>query len=223
MNRPTRPTIRQLDRGEIRAILVRNQVGRMLYPRGSRLEVEPVQYLYDGGWLYGRVARVALPGMNGDGRWPAAFEVDEIDGAFDWRTVIVHGGFYTLSDDGTDWERTERTRAIERLRRLVPTAFTPDDPTPALDVVFRIAVQEVTGRAATLDPDGPAPPDVDAGGGSDTPVTIADFDAAPRPGPAKSALARPETAGPVMFAGGTTSRVAGAGARPGAGANFMSS
>lgn len=163
-----RPTFRQLDRGEIQAILARNQVGRMVYPRGARLEVEPVQYLYDGGWLYGRATRSAFPVSSDEGWWPAAFEVDEIESPLDWRTVIVHGGFYTLLDDGTEWERNERARAIEHLRRLTPAAFTDDDPTPALDVVFRIAVQEVSGRAAASEvtmSDGTAPEAGIPGGG----------------------------------------------------------
>jgi nitroimidazol reductase NimA-like FMN-containing flavoprotein (pyridoxamine 5'-phosphate oxidase superfamily) len=210
MNRPMRPMIRQLDRGEIRAILVRNQVGRMVYPRGPRLEVEPVQYLYDGGWLYGRAARIALPGKNGDGRWPAAFEVDEIDSAFEWRTVIVHGGFYTLSEDGTDWERTERVRAIERLRRLVPSAFTPDDPTPGLDVVFRIAVQEVTGHAAASDMDPPRLRPGDSDAESDVALTAPDFEATPEPG----------TTRPVASDDSGGSGAPGAGAEPGAEAIF---
>jgi hypothetical protein len=81
--------------------------------------------------------------------WPVAFEVDEIDNLFDWRSVVVHGGFYTLSPDGSEWEREAYARAVELLRGLVPQTFTPEDPTPFRDIVFRIAVQEAFGRAAT--------------------------------------------------------------------------
>ncbi|MDR0786331.1 MAG: pyridoxamine 5'-phosphate oxidase family protein [Gemmatimonadota bacterium] len=151
MNWPTRPIFRQLDRSEVQSILERNQMGRMVFCRGNYLEVEPVQYLYAGGWLYGRSTHAVVPDHNGESPWPAAFEVDEIRSASDWRTVVVHGGFYPLSEDGAEWEQKERAAAIQQLRQLVPTAFTPDDPTPALDVVFRIAVQEVSGRATIPD------------------------------------------------------------------------
>jgi nitroimidazol reductase NimA-like FMN-containing flavoprotein (pyridoxamine 5'-phosphate oxidase superfamily) len=118
----------------------------MVYLQGTRLEVVPVRYLYAGGWLYGRATHTTIPGTDSEGPWPAAFEVEEVGSDSDWRTVMVHGGFYPLSDDGTEWERKERAAAIEYVRQLVPAAFTPEDPTPGLDVVFRIAVQEVTGR-----------------------------------------------------------------------------
>lgn len=39
-------------------------------------------------------------------------------------------------------------RAVELLRTLVRETFTTDDPAPHRDVVFRIAVQEATGREA---------------------------------------------------------------------------
>jgi uncharacterized protein len=77
-----------------------------------------------------------------------AFEVDEIHALFRWRSVVVHGGFYTMSPDHGEWEREQWEEAVRVLRRLVPETFTDADPTPFRNVVFRIAVQEVSGRAA---------------------------------------------------------------------------
>ena len=51
----------------------------------------------------------------------------------DWRSVVVHGGFYTLSPNGATWERKEYERAVELLRTLIPETFTPADPTPETD------------------------------------------------------------------------------------------
>lgn len=39
-------------------------------------------------------------------------------------------------------------RGVALLAELVPGAFGEGDPTPERDVLFRIAVQEVTGREA---------------------------------------------------------------------------
>lgn len=38
---------------------------------------------------------------------------------------------------------------VELLRSLVPATLTAEDPAPHRQVLFRIAVQEVTGREAT--------------------------------------------------------------------------
>jgi len=148
-DRARRPEQGELGRDEIHAVLARNRLGRIAYCRGDAIHIEPLHYVYSGGWIYGRTSQDTKRDMSGDTGLPVAFEVDEVDGLFDWRSVIVHGGFYTLSKGGTAWERDERHKAIEILRTLVPGAFTPDDPTPTKDVVFRIAVQEVSGRSVS--------------------------------------------------------------------------
>jgi uncharacterized protein len=142
------PEFRTLERDEIYALLARNHVGRMAYSRGPFMDIEPLHYVYSEGWIYCRTSRGTKLESTGDW-WPVAFEVDEVDGLFDWRSVVVHGGFYTLSEDGSDWEREEREHGIAVLRTLIPETFTPDDPTPFRDVICRIAVQEVSGRAAS--------------------------------------------------------------------------
>ena len=141
-----KPTFRSLTRAEVHEVLARNSVGRMAYARGHEIDIEPIHYVYSEGWLYGRTSRGTRLRKTGESWWPVAFEVDEAEGMFDWRSVVVHGGFYTLSSAGAPWERKEYERAVELLRTLIPETFTADDPTPFRNVVFRIAVQEVTGR-----------------------------------------------------------------------------
>lgn len=142
------PQIRRMEREEIHALLARNHVGRMAYARGTLIDIEPLHYVYSGGWLYGRTSRGAKIEVTGDSWWPVAFEVDEIAGLFDWRSVVVHGGFYTLDPERSAWEQGEWESAVEILRTLIPETLTESDPTPHRSVVFRIAVQEVSGRAA---------------------------------------------------------------------------
>jgi uncharacterized protein len=146
----TKPQFRMLTKEEIHDLLLRNNVGRIAYARGNLIDIEPLHYVYSEGWIYGRTARGTRLHVTGENWWPVAFEVDEVKGLFEWRSAVVHGGFYTLSETGAEWERVERERAIELLRTLVPETFTPDDPAPDRDVVFRVAVQEVSGRAATM-------------------------------------------------------------------------
>lgn len=135
---------------EIHALLARNNVGRMAYAKGNRIDIEPLHYVYSDGWLYGRTSRQAQVRRTGESWWPVAFEVDEIRDLFEWCSVVVHGGFYTLSSTGPEWEREAFDHAVELLRSLIPETFTADDPTPTRTVVFRIAVQEATGRCASL-------------------------------------------------------------------------
>jgi hypothetical protein len=94
-------------------------VGRIAYARGTRLDIEPIHYVYSEGWLYGRTSRGAKLDITGESWWPVAFEVDEVDGPFDWRSVVVHGGFYTLRPEER-WQQEDYDRALERLRALMP-------------------------------------------------------------------------------------------------------
>jgi nitroimidazol reductase NimA-like FMN-containing flavoprotein (pyridoxamine 5'-phosphate oxidase superfamily) len=143
------PRIRTLNRAECDAILARNHVGRIAYARGNRIDVEPIHYVFHDGWLYGRTGHGAKLEATGYTWWPVAFEVDEVEELFRWRSVVVHGGFYTISPEGVAGESEEWERAVELLRTLIPETFTPDDPVASRKVLFRVAVQEVSGREST--------------------------------------------------------------------------
>ncbi len=78
-----------------------------------------------------------------------AFEVDEIQGPFDWRSVVAHGTFSELGPAGTPGMRATYERALAAITSVVPLAFTPDDPVPERTVLFGIAIHELTGRAAS--------------------------------------------------------------------------
>lgn len=142
------PRFRRLDPDEALALLQRNHVGRLAYARGGRVDIEPLHYVYDEGWLYGRTSEGTKIETTGKEWWPVAFEVDEIESMFEWRSVVVQGGFYVLKQDDPRQEDL-RTFAIERLRTLVPAALTDGDPTPDRTLVFRISVQDIEGREAT--------------------------------------------------------------------------
>ncbi len=154
MTPPPKPHFRALDRDEIDGVLARNHVGRIAYSRGTRIDIEPIHYVYADGWIYGRTSHGAKLETTGYSWWPVAFEVDEIDGMFRWRSVVIHGGFYTLPADGTERERAEWTKGVELLRTLLPETLTEHDPVPLREVVFRIAVQEASGREARTDEEG---------------------------------------------------------------------
>jgi nitroimidazol reductase NimA-like FMN-containing flavoprotein (pyridoxamine 5'-phosphate oxidase superfamily) len=156
MTDPAHPRFRTLDHDECVAILSRNHVGRLAYARHGRVDIEPLNYVYHEGWLYGRTSHGAKIDATGTTWAPVAFEVDEVEELFRWRSVVVHGGFYSLEDGGAEVLRDDRRRGVELLRTLVPDTFTGADPVAFRTVVFRIAVQEVAGREA-VPGDAPAP------------------------------------------------------------------
>jgi uncharacterized protein len=155
METTPRPTFRELDRSECLEILGRNHVGRVAYARQNHIDLEPVHYVYSDGWIYGRTSKGKKIEMTGYSWWPVAFEVDEVEDLFRWKSVVVHGGFYGIPSKGTDWEIEEWKKGVELLRTLIPQTFTEDDPVPTRTIMFRIAVQEITGREA-LPGDAPA-------------------------------------------------------------------
>lgn len=92
-----RPAFRELTRDECVTILRNNHVGRLAFSVERGVDIEPLSYVYDDGWLLGRTA----PGQKLTAlshQWNVAFEVDEVAGIFDWRSVVVHGGFYRLDE-----------------------------------------------------------------------------------------------------------------------------
>lgn len=142
MSSTARPHFHALDEAEIWAILARNHIGRIAYAFHDHVDILPVHYIYSDGWIYGRTSPGEKLATLAHHRW-VAFEVDEIQGLYDWRSVVAHGAFYQLSPDDPAW-----THALELIRRIAPDALMEADPTPFRTVLFRIPVQECTGRRA---------------------------------------------------------------------------
>lgn len=143
-----RPHFRELSREESLALLARNQVGRLAFAHRDRIDIEPIHYTLGDGWLYGRTTPGAKLEAVAHHRW-VAFEVDEIDALLDWRSVVVKGAVYLLRADGSDAERAQYAEGVSMVRQVIPEAFTAEDPLPERAILFRIHIDELTGRAAT--------------------------------------------------------------------------
>jgi nitroimidazol reductase NimA-like FMN-containing flavoprotein (pyridoxamine 5'-phosphate oxidase superfamily) len=142
------PEFSELREAEAIEVLRRNHIGRVAFIHEGRVDIEPLHYVYEDDWIYGRTSFGEK--LNAVQRqWWVAFEVDEINGLFDWRSVVVHGGFYLLPDDLPPRDRERRNLALRCVRRLVPEAFTENDPAPHRTQLFGIDVQQVSGRAAS--------------------------------------------------------------------------
>jgi nitroimidazol reductase NimA-like FMN-containing flavoprotein (pyridoxamine 5'-phosphate oxidase superfamily) len=145
MASPKAPLIRSLDRADCEAILERNYIGRLAFSFRDRVDIEPLHYVFESGWLVGRTSHGEKLSTLRHNPW-VAFEVDEVDGLFEWRSVVAHGVFEILTADGprTQLERWER--AVDALRRLVPETGAADDPVAFRSVIFRVVIDSMTGR-----------------------------------------------------------------------------
>jgi uncharacterized protein len=142
---PQRPTFRELTRAEAEVVLARNHVGRLAFVgEDQQVDITPIHYVFAGGMLHGRTAAGTKLSAVAHRPW-VAFETDEVEAAFRWRSVVVRGTIFRLDAEHTPKEYAE---TLELIRRMVPSALTADDPTPHRDVLFRVDLGEITGRAA---------------------------------------------------------------------------
>ena len=141
------PVFYELGRDEIDRILARNNVGRIAFSRHDRVDIEPINYVFDAGWIFGRTSYGTKLSTIAHHPW-VAFEVDEVDGLFKWRSVVVKGAVYLVEPDTSVQQDPAFAHGVKLLRELIPETLTAKDPTPFRNSVFRIHLDEVTGRAA---------------------------------------------------------------------------
>lgn len=140
------PTFYDLTADEAVDLLTRNHVGRLAFSFHDRVDIEPISYIFAGGWLYARTSPGHKLSTVKHHPW-VAFEVDEIRNRLEWRSVVVHGTIYFL-DENREGDRADYDKSLAVLRTGEPHALTPADPTPQRKSLFRIHADEIIGRAA---------------------------------------------------------------------------
>ena len=140
------PSFRELTREECDTLLARNHVGRIAFSYHDHVDIEPINYVYEDGWIYGRTSDGTKLRTLAHNRW-LAFETDEVRALFDWQSVVVKGALYILEAAGARSEAHDH--AIELMRRVHAEILTQGDPAPHRTVIFRIHADQVTGRAAS--------------------------------------------------------------------------
>ena len=136
---------RELTTSEAEALLARHRMGRLAYSVHDHVDIEPLNYVYDAPWIFGRTSVGSKLLALAHDRW-CAFEIDEVSGLFDWQSVVVKGPFYALSSALGKAE--EYDRAVAAFRRLSPSAFTENDPAPHRTIVWGVHASEIEGRSA---------------------------------------------------------------------------
>jgi Predicted flavin-nucleotide-binding protein len=149
--RPGDVEIRDLSRDEIEAILTRNKVGRLAFAFHDRVDIQPIHYIYERGWLYGRTSEGEKISTLTHNQW-VAFEVDEVVDLFDWRSIVIHGSFWIIHPRGSPHAEEIWAKAAKLVAKLVPGALTESDPVAFRHTLFRIAVGDVRGQEAKMRP-----------------------------------------------------------------------
>lgn len=151
MAQTDKPRFFELSNAGAVELLRRNHVGRLAFTFHDRVDVEPLSYVFDDEWLYGRTSQGTKLTTVLHHPW-VALEVDEIEGAYDWRSVVAHGTIYFMEPEGGDREREAYARGLELLRALDERILTSADRAPDRTTLFRIHVDDVVGRAASTQP-----------------------------------------------------------------------
>ena len=138
---------RELSREEIEDVLRRNKVGRIAFSLHDRVDIQPIHYVYDHGWLYGRTSEGDKLATLSHNQW-VAFEVDEVVDTFEWTSVVIHGSFWVLHPKGSPHAEELWKKGVELISRIVPASFTDRDPVSFRHTLFRIAVGDSRGRQA---------------------------------------------------------------------------
>jgi nitroimidazol reductase NimA-like FMN-containing flavoprotein (pyridoxamine 5'-phosphate oxidase superfamily) len=141
-------TFSTLDRAACEALLLAHHVGRMAFTFRDRVDIEPLHYVYEDGWIYGRTTGGTKLRTLSHHPW-VAFEVDEVSALFDWKSVVVHGRIEFPDPEGMGRDSLRHQKAVAAFRTLIPGAFSDDDPTPDRDIVWALPLHTVEGRMAT--------------------------------------------------------------------------
>jgi nitroimidazol reductase NimA-like FMN-containing flavoprotein (pyridoxamine 5'-phosphate oxidase superfamily) len=150
------PALGMLSRAQCEAVLHRNVVGRLGFTLHDRVNITPVHFAYQEGWIYGRTQPCGklLPILRNR---RVAFEVDEHQDLFDWNSVVVHGPLYLIEPETSQTEETTYAIALRLLRRILPSTFSDTDPVPFRNQLFRIQVSEISGRFSEYGVSSPVP------------------------------------------------------------------
>lgn len=138
--------IRELDQAAIEALLGRHNVGRIAYSLHDRVDIEPISYIYEDGWIFGRTSPGSKLNVLARRPW-VAFEVDDVHGPTSWESAVVHGTFYHLEPEGNESDKMRFKKALEAVRKVIPETFREGDPVSFRDVLFGIHVDRMSGRA----------------------------------------------------------------------------
>ena len=147
-DRVAAPVFRELSNPESLSLLERNSVGRIAFTFQDTVDIRPIHYVRDGGWLFGRTSDGDKLVTLRHNQW-VAFEVDEMSGLLDWQSVVVRGSFFVLKRMGSSHDIRLHDRAADAIRQLYPNAFTNRDPLAFRTEIFGVSIDSISGRSCS--------------------------------------------------------------------------
>ncbi len=143
----------ELNENQMDGLLKQQAVGRIACHALGITYVVPVNYFYDGTYIYGHSSigqKIEMMRRNPE----VCFEVDDIKSIFRWQSVIAWGRFEEITDPEA------KQRVMQGLiHRIMPLADNPTDhpshgiaeseddiDTKVQLIVYRIKVSKKTGR-----------------------------------------------------------------------------
>jgi len=139
-------TTSKLDDAAMTALLSAHHVGFMAIAFHDRVTIDLVNYVYADRWIYGRLEGGADLSTLRHHQW-VAFQVSEVDGIYDWRTVTVRGAVELLSE-ASHAGAGEYRDTLARLRAVVPEIMGTRDPAPQRTQLFRLHVDAMEGQSS---------------------------------------------------------------------------
>jgi uncharacterized protein len=144
---PTRPMFRRMSPDECRDMLGRNHFGRLAHALYDHVGIEPMSYVYRDNCIWGRTA-AGMKTRVLERNPRVAFQVDEVEAMFRWRSVVARGEFEMLSATGSENRLRTWRAALAAARELLPETFTDLDPVPFRTILFRVNVATLSGIEA---------------------------------------------------------------------------
>ncbi|HZX58394.1 MAG TPA: pyridoxamine 5'-phosphate oxidase family protein [Mucilaginibacter sp.] len=143
----------ELNENQMDSLLKQQAVGRIACHAGGTTYLVPVNYFYDGTYIYSHSSKgkkIEMMRKNPE----VCFEVDDIKSIFRWQSVIAWGRYEEITD------ADEKQRVMQGLiHRIMPMADNPTDhpshgiadseddiDTKVQLIVYRIRVSKKTGR-----------------------------------------------------------------------------
>jgi nitroimidazol reductase NimA-like FMN-containing flavoprotein (pyridoxamine 5'-phosphate oxidase superfamily) len=146
--------VHELDRAECEAVLRRTEMGRLACARDNQPYIVPIHFSFDLGayCLYGfSTVGQKIEWMRENPK--VCLEVAEVTDKDHWMSVVVFGRYEEVHDS-LDGEGA-RAYAWELFRRRpewwFPAAATVAGREPAAVVIYRIHIDQLTGRRASRD------------------------------------------------------------------------
>ena len=135
-------------------ILQSNILGRIGCYDGSRIYVVPVNYVFDGKYIIAHsVVGMKIQIMRKNPQ--VCFEVDQMKSMTHWKSVIAWGQYQELKDERERYAAmklfVERTMHMKISETAIPPELSenrihPRSPGNIRPVVYRIVIEEITGR-----------------------------------------------------------------------------